>query len=733
MSKKRILAIGFWLSSVAVLAQTSDIWRQDSLQEVVVTGTGTRHLLKDAPVQTEVISQKMLQQYGGKSLEDILAGLTASFAFSEGDMGSQMQMNGLGNNYILVLIDGKRIHGDVGGENDLSLIDPHNIEKIEIVKGAQSALYGSDAMAGVINIITKKHTEKGVYADNSTRYGTHNDLRQHNTVALTFGKFSSQTNFQLQRNDGWQNTAEEFAEGMVLTDSKNKTVNKFRNWQLAERLTFQPTSALQLYAEGTYYKKNILRPRNGRHPSCDVYTYDLRYNNASASVGGKWYLGARGKEQGARGERDVVSLDVDWNKHAYYYDYTAKHYDYVLLQGEEYGDQNGEWFSVAMLPGQSKLQSDQQRLMGQLKGIFYLPYGHTLNAGAEYRYDYLKAPERTETGTAYDWTAALYVQDELNPLRWLNITAGLRLVENGNFGLRLTPKVSTMLSAGDFRFRLGWSQGFKAPTVKELHYRYLHLMGSSTFFNIGNIDLDPQTSNYYSANVEYRGRKLTAAVTGYVNKLDRMIALVNVPIGEIPAGVTTAYLGDGSSNVQARMYKNMDDARTSGIDVTLSYKLMKELTLNAAYSYLDTEAHLYDEKKDQTNTVIIDGTAHHKWSASAMYSHTFTPCYKLGVSLSTRGSSKRYYENNGDGKAFQIWRINTSHDLGKAGRMLAYRVELGVDNIFDYVDRTMHPYHLGNNTSGTTVYGTFTIKFNYGKSVKNNIYSPKQNSNNDED
>ena len=116
-----------------------------------------------------------------------------------------------------------------------------------------------------------------------------------------------------------------------------------------------------------------------------------------------------------------------------------------------------------------------------------------------------------------------------------------------------------------------------------------------------------------------------------------------------------------------------------------------------------------------------------------MYSHTFTPCYKLGVSLSTRGSSKRYYENNGDGKAFQIWRINTSHDLGKAGRMLAYRVELGVDNIFDYVDRTMHPYHLGNNTSGTTVYGTFTIKFNYGKSVKNNIYSPKQNSNNDED
>ena len=722
MNLRQKLAFSLWLLAVGMQGQS--IWRTDSLQEVVVTGTGTQHLLKDAPVQTEVITRRMLDSYGGKSLEEILAGLTAAFAFSEGDMGSQMQLNGLGNNYILILIDGKRIHGDVGGENDLGLIDPQNIEKIEIVKGAQSALYGSDAMAGVINIITKKHKEKGVYVDNITRYGTHNDLRQHNTVSLAFGKCMSQTNFQLQRSDGWQNTAEEWAEGMVLTDSRNKTVNKFRNWQIAERLTYQPLKDLELYAEGTYYKKNILRPQNGTHPSCDVYTYDLRYNNASASAGGKWHLG---------GEGNVVTLDVDWNKHAYYYDYTAKHYDYVLLQGEEYGDQNGEWFSVAMLPGQSKLQSDQQRVMAQLKGIFYLPYDNILNVGTEYRYDYLKAPDRTATGTADDWTSALYVQDEFNLLRWFNLTAGLRLVDNRNFGFRLTPKVSTMLSAGDFRFRLGWSQGFKTPTVKELYYRYLHMMGSSTFFNIGNVDLDPQTSNYYSANVEYRGRRFTAAVTGYLNKLDRMIALVNVSEGEIPAGITTAYLGDGSNKVQARMYKNMDDARTYGIDATLSYRVMKELTLNAAYSYLDTEANLYDEHYDRMNNVVIDGTAHHKWSASALYSHTFCPAYKLGVSLSTRGSSRRYYQNNGDGRGYQIWRINTTHDLGKSGRMLAYRLELGVDNIFDYVDRTMRPYHLGSNTSGTTVHATLNIKFNYGKRVKNNILSTKSNLNNEED
>ena len=596
------------------------------------------------------------------------------------------------------------------------------------MKGAQSALYGSDAMAGVINIITKKHRQKGLYVDNSTQYGTHNDLRQHNTLALNYGKWSSQTNFQLQRNDGWQNTAEEYAEAMVLTDSKNMTVNKFRNWQIAEHLTFQPTKKIELYADGTYYKKDIMRPRDGKHASCDVYTYDLHYNNASASVGGKWKLGGKGSLQ------DYVTLDVDWNMHAYYYKYTARHYDYVLLEGEEYGDQNGEWFSVAMYPGQRKLQSNQQRVMGQLKGIFHLPYNNTINAGAEYRYDHLKAPERTATGTASDWTSAVYVQDEFNKLSWLNITAGLRLVDNQNFGFRLTPKISAMASWGDWRFRLGWSQGFKTPTVKELYYRYLHVMGSSTFFNMGNTKLDPQTSNYWSANVEYRGDRLTASVTGYINKLDNMIALVNVPVGEIPAGVTTAYMGDGSDNVQARMYKNMDDARTCGVDVTLGYKFTKELSMTAAYSYLDTEANLYDAGTDQMKTVVIDGMAHHKWNASVMYNHAFSNIYKLGVNLSTRGSSKRYYENNGDGRAYQLWRINTTHDFQVSSfKIASFRLEAGIDNIFNYVDRTMRPYHLGNNTSGTTVYGKVVVRLNYGKSVKQHNLSTKQKNYYEED
>lgn len=160
--------------SVEVSAQ-SNVAMQDSIPEIVVTGTGTEHYLKDAPVQTEVISRKMLDSYAGATLEDILSGLCASFDFSAGDMGANMQLGGLGNGYILILVDGKKMHGDVGGQNNLGLIDPARIERIEIVKGAASALYGSDAIAGVVNIILKKHREN-ILIENTSRGGSYGEF-----------------------------------------------------------------------------------------------------------------------------------------------------------------------------------------------------------------------------------------------------------------------------------------------------------------------------------------------------------------------------------------------------------------------------------------------------------------------------------------------------------------------------------------------------------------------------
>ncbi len=704
----RLLAVVLASCAVTAAVAQTEIWRNDSLPEIVVTGTGTEHLLKDAPVQTEVITSRMLQRYAGKSIEDILAGLTASFAFGQDDMGSQMQMGGLSNAYILILIDGKRIHGDVGGQNELSLIDPQNIERIEIVKGASSALYGSDAIAGVVNIITRKHRQQGILAENTTRLGSYGGVRQHNGLALNYGRFSSYTNFQLQHSDGWQNTAVEHTQGSEppITDSRNKTVNRHTNWQVAERVTYQPTRQLELYADGSVYWKRIYRV-SGRHPHYDVKTWDMEYHNGSASMGGKWKLGGA----------DFVSLDIDWNRHAYYYYYTAT----TLVEDYEKSAGTIYYPYYPYLPGQKELQSDQQRTMATLKGVFTLPRGNRLSAGVEYRYDWLKAPTRVAGGKATDWTAAVYVQDEYNPLECLNITAGLRLNYNEQFGARLTPKLSAMLKLGNpWRLRATWSQGFKTPAIRELFYRYVRQM-SGTYLYLGNTALKPQSSNYWSVGGEYTWAGLNITVTGYYNKVKDMIALVTIPNYQAPDEYIAQY-----DPVKTRQYQNIEDARTMGVDVNVRYN-WREFTFGLGYSWLDTDANQYDTNHDRMRRVTIDGMAHHKGNFMATWGHRFSPGYQLGVGLYGRMSSKRYYQDDGDGKGYHIWRVATTHDLGHS-RTMTYRLEAGVDNIFNYCDRTPHGLHLGTTTPGTTVYCAVTIRFNQGKKLKNN-YKSNFNSN----
>ena len=711
------LAIGLWLLAVGTSAQT-DIFRSDSLQEVVVTGTGTQHLLKDAPVQTEVITSKMLRNYAGRSIEDILSGLTASFAFSEDDMGSQMQLNGLGNAYILVLVDGKRIHGDVGGQNELSLIDPHNIEKIEIVKGASSALYGSDAIAGVVNIITKKHNE-GLLIENSTRGGSYGDLRQHNGLGIAIGKIKSYTNFQLQHSDGWQNTATEDPRQteFLIEDSRNMTVNRHTNWQVSERLTYEPMKGLELYAEGSTYWKRIYRP-SGKYPAVDVKTYDMEYRNQSLAAGGLWKLN----------QTDQVTLDVNWDRHAYYYYFTA----ITLTDG--YDPQGKFTPYYPYFPDDEELQSDQRRTMAHLKGIFSLPYNNRLSGGLEWRYDYLEAPMRVTGGVARDHTEAAYVQDEFSrPVNGcvtaVNMTAGLRINHNGQFGYRLTPKVSGMLSLGkDLRLRATWSQGFKTPTPKEQNYRYVKYM-NATYLFLGNENLTPQTSNYYAVSGEYNWQGLNLTVTGYLNHVDNMITLVTIPNTQAPAEYIVTY-----DPKKTRQYQNLESAKTKGIDVSIRYRLNRDWMLGGSYSYLDTEAKKYDTTHEKLVDIVIDGTAHHKGSWFATWSHTFSDRYNMGIGLYGRMSSKRYYQIDGDGKGYQIWRLSTNHEF-PVGRKWLFRVEAGIYNIFDYVDRTYHGLHLGTTTPGRTIYGTLTVRFTQGKKLKfsnsNSINS--KTSNNEED
>ena len=678
------------LSLSAEVSAQSNVAMQDSIPEIVVTGTGTEHYLKDAPVQTEVISRKMLDSYAGATLEDILSGLCASFDFSAGDMGANMQLGGLGNGYILILVDGKKMHGDVGGQNNLGLIDPARIERIEIVKGAASALYGSDAIAGVVNIILKKHREN-ILIENTSRGGSYGEFRQSNTVQFKVGKFTSSTNFQLKHSDGWQNTTYEDPNRYEypITNSINKTVNRYTDWQVAQRFDYQATKDLSLYADGSFYRKRIYRPCGVP----DYKTYDFLYRNSSVATGGKLKLK----------NSNSIMLDVNYDSHAYYYMYTRETWD------KEYDD-SGKEISFPYFPGDKGLQSDQSRLLLQLKGIFNLPYFNRLSVGTDTEINWLDAPRRLdEKDQVSDYTTSFYAQDEWTPIERLNITAGGRLTVNQNFGVRITPKVSALYKLGAFNLRATYSEGFKTPTLKELHYRYIRQM-SIISLNLGNTELDPQTSRYVSGGLEYNGTRFSLNVSGYCNLVDNMITLVTIPLSQAPGDLVVTY-----DPARVRQYQNMDDARTYGVDVNAKWTPVQSLTLTGGYSYLDTEANQYDEEDQVMKHVIIDGMAHHRATVSAIWTHAWRRSnYRLGIGVYGRIQSKRYYQDDGNGKAYNLWRLNTRHQF-KLGKRWNAEVNAGIDNIFNYYETTYHSLNYGTTTAGRTFYGSLMIQFGQKK------------------
>ena len=503
------------------------------------------------------------------------------------------------------------------------MVDPTRIERIEVVKGAASALYGSDAIAGVINIITKKSRDN-LSIDNSTRIASYGVVNQSNAFQYRAGDWTTLTDFNLKHSDGWQNTTCEDPNRYEypITNSVNNTSNPYLDWQIGQHLYWRQGKPLSAYVEGNYYRKDIHRPTG----IPDYKTYDFRYHNTSVGAGMRWQT-----PQGA-----VLTAQMQYYMHAYYYVYTGETWAKEFLPG-------GKELSFPYFPGDVGLQSNQQRITTQLKGVFALPFDQRLSAGVDLHHNWLIAPHRLDEDRVDDFRAGLYLQDEWTPTRSFNLTAGARLTYHPAFGAKFTPKVSLLYKLGPVNLRATYSEGFKTPTIKELHYRYIRQM-AMIVLHLGNPHLKAQTSRYISGSVEYHNPIVNVSVTGYANFLNNMITLVTIPRSEAPSDLLVSYNPN-----RIRQYKNMDSAKTYGADVTAKWRIYKQWTLMTSYSYLNTDALLYDDEKGEMRQVTIDGMAHHRATVGLSWSEAFLhQRYKLAVGLYGRMQSTRYYQDDGN-------------------------------------------------------------------------------------
>jgi outer membrane receptor for ferrienterochelin and colicins len=628
------------------------------LGEVVVTGTGTPHHLKSAPVQTELIGKKLVKAVSASGFADLMTTLSPSFDFSPGSMGSFMQLNGLGNDYILVLIDGKRMYGDVGGQNDLNRINPDDIEKIEVVKGASSSLYGSEAIAGVVNIITKKSKRK-VYAENSSRISKYATWQQHNKLGLNLGRFSSLTTYSHKESDGWQLSDYEIDEDYdnddasddVLVETDAKAVNAYQDHTIDQRFDYDISKKLSVYISGSKYQKEVTVPTT-------VKKYGYFYDDFSYSAGAKFLIN----------KKDRITLDYNSDQFKYYYIYNQDYSDYT--------------------EGQKVLNTKQRRDDINLKYIFKLKETHLFTVGSEYVNEVLESDGRLVGSQVDAYTLSAFAQDEIKLVKDLSLVAGVRYVNHKEFGSDFTPKLSALYKLSNFNLRATYAKGFKAPTLKELYYYY----EKGTTLYLGNTDLDPQKSDYYSFSAEYIISKLTVSLSAYQNKVDDMIAYETVE---------TSAEAEADGIKTTRQQYNIEEAESRGIDFLVNYRIGGGFTVGGGYSYVDAN--------NKTDDIRLEGVAQNYANLRLLYDRNWKD-YTLHVSFTGRIQDEKFYDGEPNAKGYNLWNLTTSHDFANLG---AFQLEAsaGIDNVFDYVDDSAYGSHYGTLSSGRTFFIGCNIKF----------------------
>ena len=628
--------------------------RTYNLNPVVVTGSGHHQRLKSTATPVHVLSAQEIHEQGITNFGDALTRMMPQASMAPNSMGTFLRLNGLGNKYILILINGQKLSGDISNNVDLSRINMSRVKRIEILDGAASSLYGSDAIAGVINIITDQPTQHLISVASDTRVSGHGQLTEDVTLDIYKNGFGSYTSFTHDRADSYQNNNLEYIKGSdtELQPTIAPLFTGYRSDIIGQKFTYAPTDHLALNAGLDYSYKITSRP-DTRSDITGGTDYEMRYKGFRWNLGGIYKFTSKNSLQ--------ATFTVDRFRYGKEYDVATSDYavgDYV--------------------------QSKKQRMMdGELKAILGLTRHSTTIFGANWRKDYLAATSGNIDQNVY--TLAAYAQHEHKLFKDFTATVGLRLTHHETFNNHLTPKVALMYAPGNFRFRATYSSGFRAPGLDELYYHYFSVNRGKAQISFGNPHLSPEKSHYVSLNAEYRSQFIAVSLTGYLNRINDMVIKENVPVGEGDLQMLRREFPEMTDDQAAKLvsyalYQNSDVGDVKGLQLNLSANLFPGFNLSANYVYT------YARNKSGDEWTPMERSIRHAATIAADYHHSWGR-YALNVNLNGRLQSKTYYTGAyEDAPGFGVWNLNTTHTFDIA-KWIVLEPSLGIDNIFDRVDR----------------------------------------------
>lgn len=489
-----------------------------AIHEVVVTGTQTPRLLKKLPIPTQIISRKDLDRVQPRSAADALQMTLPGVQISMHGGQQQVVIQGMAGDYVLFLVDGEKITSEGNGSVDLNRIDISTIERIEIIRGAASALYGSSAIGGVINFITKQGSrplEASASADISSeglsRYAASLGVRYRRLSSTTSAGYTEQAPYSIATLSG----------GVPAPSLFSRSKTKY----LSEKLRFRSTDdRLELAGYLRY---------SFRDQDFDPIT---QHHYTTHSLGGRAYYAFNSRH----------NLRLDYNNELY---------------------DRSSWYPAAR-------EATPIFLFRSHTGRLQYNYGAEgetpilANVGLEIYAERLRGdrfPSTKDIRRAELYS--LYGQAEWHPWSKLSLVGGLRYDRHSRFGLHLSPRLSALYTLGDLRLRASYAEGFRSPSIKELYMDWDH---QNMFYIRGSEDLRPEISHLISFSPEYQTKRLNATVIASYNLITNGIDLVPEDGGKV-----MRYRNTSKETKVLNLQTSLRYLLPSGFSATLDYAFLK--------------------------------------------------------------------------------------------------------------------------------------------------------------
>ncbi|ROP62981.1 outer membrane receptor for ferrienterochelin and colicins [Enterobacter sp. BIGb0383] len=598
------------ITAAILLAAAVPAFAQDDT--MVITASGYEQKLTNAPASISVIGQDELTQKNYSDLGEALSGVEGvDVRGGTGKTGGlDISIRGMPSSYTLILIDGIRQNASSdttpNGFDTLNtaMMPPLSaIDHIEVIRGPMSTLYGSDAMGGVINIITKKSPD-----------GWH-------------GGINLSHSFQEHSKWGDSSTVGVYTSGTLIPDTLDMTLRgNFEHRQGSSVTSLSDNGSNTRVPYPTKSDNYTVGGRLNYHTSekntlwIDGETSQQEYDNRDGQLGPVGTSGGGYREK-LRYQRNkvVVGHDSDLS-----FGRWSSSLSYAVSENK------GRVLTPRTLSADNSGLSGQDRQLKNTNTIFdtslVSPLGddHLLTVGGQYWDARLKdgivLANSGETFNQKTW--ALFTEDDWQIIDPLSLTWGARYEKHDSFGGHISPRAYLVWNALDnWTVKGGVSTGYKAPSLSQLHNGVSGVAGNGLVSTIGNPDLKPETSVNYETGLYYENAdNVKANITGFISNFRNAI--------------DSETLDDSTYS-----YRNVGKAINQGIEFATSFPVViPELTMNLNYTYTDSK-----QRGGENPGAPLTNTARHM--ANAKMSWQVNDALTSWVAAEYHGKTPRYTSN----------------------------------------------------------------------------------------